>query len=490
MKSTFSLLVLAALCSDPSHAASSITGGLLVRYEAPPGNEFAPNAVAGGLTATPLGPGTSLANLEAGAVLPGTVFFNPSLASPTPVDAFQNEQFFEFTLGSHGGGKFQPLLLSFSAAKGAASSPRGWVIHTSLDGFSDPLASSDVAPVQPGTEGFTVPLDSLGVVTGNVTLRIYGYSPAEGAGLFFDDIEIQGLVASMLNPLYRPDRLLGAAGSVVHAGRLFHRELEHQSHGRTISGSDCFYGWGNAGIDWLGGGPDETFSSSGGLAFRMPRGLVGQVASSAEATRGADIDVDTLRLGFAIDNGATNGPQWLAYVGGFATDFDATSSDHTTLETSGIGFQSLASFGWWMRHGQITWGPVAAIEYLWMDVDPAAYENSAIPARVALDALDSFRTMIGVRARHDPAWRGFEPYAFAHLATEWSGADSGEIESAVGRNDVNAPYGRGTSLVLGAGVSSRTRDGFSVWGGYLGEVPLSANGMESHGLRFGIHASF
>lgn len=490
---------IALLGSGSASAATTyFDEALLLRYDAPAGNEFAPTWVNGGLTASSLGLGTSAADLEAGVVLPGTVVLRPSVASPTAGDGFANEQFFEFTVSSSDGLLFQPLSLTFLAGNGGASGPRGWSIHSSLDGFATSLASSNVTSVQPGMEQFFVELAGFGTTEESITFRIYGYSPDEGSGIFFDEIGLEGLIQSLIGPVvFRPERVLAAATSVVHGGRTFHREIEAASLGRAITTGDCFQAWGSSGVDWFGGGAGELNRASGGMAFRLPYKLVGQVAASAESVRGTAIDTDTARVGFAIDNGTSSGLQWLAYIGAFSSQLESSrSGDYSlgsalmSLDTEGSGVQALITAGWWMKHGKVTWGPTAGVEYAEMEVDDAAYWGAPVRGGVAFDDIDSLRTLVGVRASHDPVIWNLRPFASLDLATEWSGADGGVLGTARGSSVVQSTDGRGTSAILRTGV------GIPVWGGgeasisYLGELPLSGKGMETHGVRVGLEYSF
>lgn len=193
MKLFLNILIPLLGCGSLS-AATVFMEGVLLRYDAPAGNEFAPSIVAGGFSGTSLGPGASTANLEVGVLMSGTVFLDPTLSSPTAADAFANDQYFEFTISSPDGRLFQPLTLSFLAATGGASAPRGWSLRSSVDGFSVALASSTVASQAPVSENFTVTLNGFALAAEDITFRIYGYSPGEGQGLFFDGIALEGLM--------------------------------------------------------------------------------------------------------------------------------------------------------------------------------------------------------------------------------------------------------------------------------------------------------
>jgi hypothetical protein len=192
LKSAPSLLIAIALTGSAGAATVIAT---LVQYATPAGNEFAPSAVAGGLIAGMLGSGTSLADLEAGEAIPGSVFLNPTQSSPTAADARANQQFFQFTLSSTSSStSFQPENLTFSVGKGG-DTLRGWAVYTSLDGFTLPVASSDIAAVNPNLETAAVPLTGFALDDEPVTFRIYAYSPAAGQGLFFENISVAGLVS-------------------------------------------------------------------------------------------------------------------------------------------------------------------------------------------------------------------------------------------------------------------------------------------------------
>ncbi len=188
-------------------AATVFTEGVLLRYDVPAGNEFAPSSAATGLAGSSLNLGSSAANLEAGVLISGSVFFNPTVASSTAADAFTNDQYFEFTLSSADGRVFQPLTLSFLAANGGASGPRGWSVRSSLDGFGQALASSPVASLAPSMENFTMTLTGFSMAAGDITFRIYGYSPGAGQGIFFDQIEVAGLYQTV--PELHSSALLG-----------------------------------------------------------------------------------------------------------------------------------------------------------------------------------------------------------------------------------------------------------------------------------------
>lgn len=495
-----SLACLTLACIAPGLAPAASTpfiDALLVRYDAPVGNEFAPGFVAAGVTAGVLSPGSSTAVLEAGVVLPGSVFLNPTLASPDVGSARANDQFFEFSLGGDSSRGVILQSLSFEAARGGASGPRGWALFSSLDGFTSPIASADVDPVQPDLAGHSVSLADIALTTDEVIFRLYAYSPDEGQGLFFDEITIEGLLEVLRQASFRPELLLSAASSAVHGGRQFHRAIEQQTLGRSISAGECFHAWGSTGTDWFGGGAGETAVTQGGLAFKMGAGFTGQVAGSLESTRGAPVDADTFRLGFAVDRGGELGLHGMAYLGAFATDFDSSESGSVllasapaALKTSGFGVQAAAAAAWWFQQGPVRWAPFAGIEYLRLAMDDAHFRGTATPATVALGDLDSLRSHFGVRGDLQLPVASIRPFGSLSLATEWSGSDRGTLTTPAGVLPVNDPNGRGTSLVIAGGLGFPLAGPVDATVSYTGELPLAGNGLESHGIRLGVHASF
>jgi hypothetical protein len=492
----FSLACLAA-GSLANAAPPELAEALLLRYNAPAGNEFAPNFVAAGITAGVLSPGTSTAILEAGILLPGTVFLNPTLSSPDVATARANDQFFEFSLGGDSTRGVILQSLSFQTASGGAAGPRGWALFSSLDGFTTPIASADVNSLQPDLAGQSVSLADIPLTADELIFRLYAYSPEEGQGLFFDEITLEGLLEVLRRGAFRPELLLSAASSVVQGGRQFHRAIEQQTLGRAIAAGDGFHAWGSTGTDWFGGGAGETAVTQGGLAFRMAGGFTGQVAASLESTRGAPVDADTFRLGFAVDRGGELGLHWMGYLGAFASDFDSSESGSillasapASLEASGLGLQAAASAAWWFKHGPVRWAPFAGIEYLRLSVDDAHFRGTATPATVSLDDLDSLRSHLGVRGDVELPVTSIQPFGSLSIATEWSGSDRGTLSTPTGVLPVSDPNGRGTSLVIATGLGFPLAGPVHASVAYAGELPLSGDGVESHGLRFGVQVSF
>jgi hypothetical protein len=171
----------------------TVTGFELARYEAP-GSSFSPTFVAPHILAGALNDTGSAADLQPGATLPNSVFLQQNVVSTTPAAAVSNNQFFQFSLAPESGFSMDVLSLSFDAGRGGASTPRGWALRSSLDGFLSDLATSDVNSQQPTLTAFDIDLPDLPFqdLTSEVTFRLYGYAPGAGVGMFYDNLRIFG----------------------------------------------------------------------------------------------------------------------------------------------------------------------------------------------------------------------------------------------------------------------------------------------------------
>lgn len=175
-----------------AHAASIVISEPLAVWSAAPGDEFAPTYLVPGLNASNLRVDGSQAVLEPGTVVPGSVFLNVAGAQSLAA-AILHEQYFEFELAPVPGMRVQLESFSLEAARGGASTPRGWGLYSSLDGFSNLLGGGEIASEQPDFTWFPVDLDAFPEFDQAVILRIYAYGPdAPGTGVFFDNIGVVG----------------------------------------------------------------------------------------------------------------------------------------------------------------------------------------------------------------------------------------------------------------------------------------------------------
>lgn len=179
---------------------SVLPANALVKYSAP-GGSFAPTEVTGNVTASDLSDAGSAGDLQAGATFPNTVFLQQNITSPDPASAVLNNQYFEFTVAADAGFEMDLTSLTFDAARGGASTPRGWVLRSSVDGYATDIATEVVATSLPNLSSFNVDLLSASYqdLTA-VTFRLYGYGPSTGIGQFFDNIVVNGSVQPIPEP--------------------------------------------------------------------------------------------------------------------------------------------------------------------------------------------------------------------------------------------------------------------------------------------------
>jgi len=169
----------------------------ITRYEFP-GSTFAPSIIWAGAGATPVNDTGSSADLEPGSALPDSIFLEELIASANATAAVANNQYFQFTV-IPSGGEFDLTSLSFDTGRGGGSSPSGWVLRSSLDGFAADIATADVPTIQPMLTHIDVDLSTAMFQNLNapVTFRFYQYVPgAGGVGDFYDNITVNGNVTA------------------------------------------------------------------------------------------------------------------------------------------------------------------------------------------------------------------------------------------------------------------------------------------------------
>ena len=177
----------------------------LVRYEFP-GSVFSPTVTNGGVTASNINGTGSQASVDPGATLPNSVFLNVNPSGQSVADtaaaAVAGNRFLEFSLTAASGFALNLTSLTFDAANGGTSTPRGYVLRSSVDGFSSDISSALTTTVNPNLSSFDVTLggpDFVGL-TGTTSFRLYGFTPATGAGIFFDNIRVRGVTVVSAAP--------------------------------------------------------------------------------------------------------------------------------------------------------------------------------------------------------------------------------------------------------------------------------------------------
>ncbi len=175
---------------------SVVPGDVLVRYDAN-GGSFAPTVTAAHIDATALNATGSAASLEPGATFPNSVFLRQNIVSPTAADAVLNNQYFQFAVSPDAGYRMDIHGLSFDATRGGQSTPRGWVLRSSLDGFAADLATDDLSTQLPTLESFDIDLTGFEDIETEVTFRLYGYAPSTAVGAFYDNLVVAGIAEAI-----------------------------------------------------------------------------------------------------------------------------------------------------------------------------------------------------------------------------------------------------------------------------------------------------
>jgi hypothetical protein len=125
-----------------------------------------------------------------------------SVTYPTPTTtlaaSITANAYFSVTLNRTAGAALKALRIK--AAAGGASTPRGFSVRSSVDGYAtDLLTVASIPTVRPTLTAYSADISALGTQTA-VTFRIYSFTPTGGASIEFDDLQIDyapGTVASL-----------------------------------------------------------------------------------------------------------------------------------------------------------------------------------------------------------------------------------------------------------------------------------------------------
>ena len=187
---------------------TSLNAAVLVGYD------FGSSPGAGTLEATTELSGVSgsaigVGNVSSsGAVATGLGFdspvfqINPPINTTNAAEAVANGTYFSFTVTPDALMTIDLTSLTFNAARGGASEPRGFAVRSSVDSFASDLLTADVPTIRPGFTDFSV--DLTGAEFDNLTtateFRIYIFSPLSGNSIEFDDLALNGDIATVPEP--------------------------------------------------------------------------------------------------------------------------------------------------------------------------------------------------------------------------------------------------------------------------------------------------
>lgn len=126
---------------------------------------------------------------------------NPSNKTSS-VAAINGDAYFTFTVTPNATQAINLDSLTFNAARGGGGVPRGYDVRSSVDNFENTLGTADLPTARPTWT--PVSIDLSGSDFSNLTtateFRFYIYSPNSGNSIEFDDIELNGIVATVPEP--------------------------------------------------------------------------------------------------------------------------------------------------------------------------------------------------------------------------------------------------------------------------------------------------
>lgn len=123
---------------------------------------------------------------------------DPQGSSTSAAVAVTNNKYFQFTVAATGANTLTISSLDFLVARGGGSTPRGYAVRSSADGFATNIATADVATTRPNWTTLSIPLSGAGYSNLSsstpLTFRVYSYSPGGGSSVDYDNITVQGVV--------------------------------------------------------------------------------------------------------------------------------------------------------------------------------------------------------------------------------------------------------------------------------------------------------
>ena len=179
--------------SDPAVLSAGRSG---TGYEA---TDFDLNVTAAGITISDSIPPSAEEYIEdppSGPLYGFPVFrFQPGSNSVTPAEAVTKDKYFTFTVTANAGFTLNLTNLSFDVARGGGATPRGWVLLSSVDGFTNPIDSQDVPTQRNTLTPTTVDLSGASFQGLHaVTFRMYAYTPSGGQSVEFSNVTLNGKV--------------------------------------------------------------------------------------------------------------------------------------------------------------------------------------------------------------------------------------------------------------------------------------------------------
>ncbi len=123
-----------------------------------------------------------------------------NVAATAPATAVSTGSFFEITLAPTSGNALDLASFTFDAA--AATIGGGYVLRSSLDGYTTNLAAAPISTIYPAFSPYNVSLadPSFQGVSGPVSFRVYTYTPGSNPAAGYDNVTINGVVIPVPEP--------------------------------------------------------------------------------------------------------------------------------------------------------------------------------------------------------------------------------------------------------------------------------------------------
>jgi hypothetical protein len=120
----------------------------------------------------------------------------PPASTTDKATAIANNSYWYFTVTPSAGKVLNLTSLTLNAARGGASTPRGYAIRSSLDSYAADLSTADLATQLATWTNISVDLSGAGYqgLASAFTIRFYIYAPTSGNSVEADDITLNGSV--------------------------------------------------------------------------------------------------------------------------------------------------------------------------------------------------------------------------------------------------------------------------------------------------------
>lgn len=159
--------------------------------------DLSPTTTASGLTASTLGTGSLASAVVSGGIYATKVCIVTPPNTATEADnAIIANSYLSMTITPSAGKYLDLDSISFLIAKGGASSPRGYVLRSSVDNYSSDIAAAEVTTVRTVQTSVAISLSNgtFGRVKSSITFRLYFYTPTTPTALDLDTLVLNGEV--------------------------------------------------------------------------------------------------------------------------------------------------------------------------------------------------------------------------------------------------------------------------------------------------------